>query len=152
MLTTQISSNLREALKDKNTFKVSVLRMLSSALHNEAIALKKKEKGLDEDEEIKVLKREVKKRKEAIEAYTKGSRPELAAKEKEELEILEKYLPVEMSEDEIRKVVKEILAGLGEVLSNQFGQVMAKVMTELKGKADGAMVSRVVREMMTKKE
>lgn len=151
MLIQKINKDLKEAMKNKDAQVVSVLRMLISAMHNEAIALKKKDEGLNEEEEIKVLKREAKKRKDSIEQFEKGGRSELADQEKKELEILQKYLPEEMSEKEIRKVVEEVMAEMGEVLPSQFGKVMGTVMAKVKGKADGAVVSRVVKEALSKR-
>ncbi len=136
MLIQQINADLKQAMLKKDPETVSVLRMLVSSFHNEAIALKKKEVGLNEEEEIKVLKREVKKHRDSIEQYEKGGRPDLAAKEKQELEILNRYLPAEMSEDEVKKVVEEVMAEMGEVAPSQFGMVMKNVMAKIGGKAD----------------
>lgn len=148
MLLNKINTDLKEAMRNKDTQTVSVLRMLVSAINNEAIALKKKEAGLSEDEEIKVLKREAKKRKDSIQQYEVGGRPELAEQEKKELNILNQYLPEEMGEEEVKKIAQEIISGMGEVLPNQFGQVMGQVMAKVKGQADGGLVSKVVKEML----
>lgn len=148
MILSKIEADLKEALKSKNAAVLSTLRMIVSALHNEAIALKKKEQGLNETEELAVLKREVKKRKDSYEAYEQGGRSELAAKEKEEIVVIEKYLPASLSEEEVKKVVAAVIAEMGEVSSSQFGLVMKSVLAKLKGQADGAVVARVVKEMM----
>lgn len=148
MYKTKINSDIKQAMKNKQADKLSLLRMLLSAINNEAISKKKKEEGLSEDEELQVLKREVKKRRDSIQQYEDAGRTELAEKEKQELEIIQTYLPEEMSEDDIRKIVEEVVASIGEVAPSQFGQVMGKVMAKVKGKADGGMVSRVVKEMM----
>jgi len=147
-ITEQINNNLKEAMKNKEADKLSVLRMLNAALQNEAIAGGKKDAGLSEEEAIKVIKKEVKKRKDSIEQFTAGGRPELAANEQKEAEILAVYLPEEMSEEELKKVVAEVIAEMGEVAPSQFGLVMKNVMAKTGGKADGGMVSKAVKEVL----
>ena len=139
---------MKDFLKNKDTEKVTLLRMLLSAFQNEAIAKKKQEEGLNEDEELQILKREVKKRKDSIKQYTSGGREDLAEKEKQELEFIQKYLPEEMNEEEVKKIVKEVITSIGEVAPSQFGQIMNQVMAKTKGQADGNVVSKIVREMV----
>ncbi len=150
LLLDKINQDLKQAMKEKDARALSVLRMLISALNNEAIALKKKEEGLSEEEINRVLKREAKKRKDSIQQFIAGGRAELAEQEKEELKILNKYLPEEMSEGDIKKAVEEVISEMGEVSPSQFGQVMGKVMAKIKSQADGSMVSKVVKEMLNK--
>ena len=148
MFTAQISTDLKLAMKNKDVLKVSVLRMLIAAFNNEAINLMKKDEGLSDEEAIKVLKKEAKKRKDSIEQFTAGNRPELAAKEEAELAVIQKYLPAEMSEEDLKKIVTEVIAEMGEVSSSQFGLVMKNVMAKTAGKADGGMASKVVKEVL----
>ena len=148
MLTVQIYTDLKLAMKNKDVLKVSVLRMLIAAFNNEAINLMKKDEGLSDEEAIKVLKKEAKKRKDSIEQFTAGNRPELAKKENEELKILSVYLPAEMSEEDLKKIVAEVIAEMGEVSPSQFGMVMKAVMAKTAGKADGGMASNVVKEVL----
>jgi uncharacterized protein YqeY len=148
MLLEKIKSDLKEAMKNKEAEKLSVLRMLVSAINNEAITLGKKDEGLNEEEVIKILKREVKKRKDSVEQFTAGGRPELAEAEQKEIEILNVYLPAEMSEEEVKKIVTEVIAEMGEVAPSQFGLVMKTVMAKTAGQADGGMVSKVVKEVL----
>lgn len=149
MLQSQISTDLKQAMKNKDALTVSVLRMLSASFNNEAINLMKKEEGLNEEEAVKVLKREVKKRKDSIEQYKTGGREDLADNEAKELTILEKYLPAEMSEDEIRRIVESVVAEMGSsVAPSQFGVVMKAVMAKTSGMADGGVVSKLVKEVM----
>ena len=150
MLLSKINQDLKSAMIAKDAQKVSVLRMLISAINNEAIALGKKDQGLNEDEELKVIKREVKKRKDSIEQFTAGNRQDLADNEKKELLILDIYLPQEMSEDEVRQIVEQTVSEMGEVLPNQFGEVMKNVMAKTKGSADGSVVSKIVKEILSK--
>lgn len=148
MFKEKLTEEMKDFLKNKDTEKVTLLRMLLSAFQNEAIAKRKQEEGLNEDEELQILKREVKKRKDSIEQYTSGGREDLAEKEKQELEFIQKYLPEEMSEEEVKKIVKEVITSIGEVAPSQFGQIMNQVMAKTKGQADGNVVSKIVREMV----
>lgn len=137
----KIQADLKKALKNKEEVALSTLRMILASLKNAEIA--KPDHQLTPADEIQVLQKEAKKRKEAIIAYEKGNRPELAAKEKKELEIIEKYLPKQLSEEEIRANIKKIITETG---LNQFGPLMGKVMAELKGQADGAVVAKILKE------
>lgn len=135
----QIKSELTQAVKNKNRQLVSTLRYFLSNLHNEEIS---RQKPLSDEEIQLLIRRQVKKHQESIEAFKKGGRGELALKEEEERKILERFLPAQMSEDEIRKIVTEVIAsGAGD-----FGQIMGQTMGRLKGQADGAVVARIVRE------
>ena len=145
MIQDKLNQDLKEAMKSGNADKVGVLRLLNAALHNQAIA-KGKDAVLTDEEVMEVLRREAKKRKESVEAFTKGGRPELAGKERVELVLIEVYLPKQMSREEVAAAVEKILAGLADK-SNQ-GLVMKAVMQELKGKADGKMISEVVKEKL----
>jgi len=146
MLQEKLTQDLKESMKSGDSMKVAVLRMLSASLKNRQIE-KGKDAELSEDEVVQILMRESKKRKEAVEAFKKGGRPELAEKEQSELAIIEVYLPKQMSRDEVAAAVEKILAGLPDK-SNQ-GLVMKAVMGELKGKADGRMISEVVKEKLS---
>jgi len=144
----KIAEDLKQSFKNHNTAKVETLRMLTAAVHNKEIEKKSKSNNSDlsEEEILEVIAKEAKKRKEAIELFIKGNRNDLAEKEKEELKILEEYLPVQMNEVEVRKVVREILGGLGAV--QNFGKAMGEVMKKLKGKADAKLVSEILKDEM----
>ncbi len=144
-LYSQIEKDYQQAFKNREESEVSTLRLLLAALKNEKI---KKMVDLAEEDIIKIIKSEIKKRKEAIEEYQKAARQELADKEQAELIILEKYLPKQMNEQEIKKKVKEILAKITE--KDNLGQVMGQVMAELKDKADGSLVRKAVEEELNK--
>lgn len=135
-----------QAMKTKNEIELSVLRMLKSSLKNKAIELIKKE--LAEAEVIAVIKSELKKRKDSVEAYTQGARQDLADREQAEITVLEKFLPAQISADVLLPKVKEIVAGLPEAERADFGKVMRAVMAELKGSADGAAVSAAVKAVL----
>lgn len=142
-LQTDIKAQMIEAMKAKDAVKVSVLRGLMSAFTNELVAKgKKPDEALADDEVMTVITRAVKQRKDSIEQFEKGGRPELAEDEKKELAILAAYLPAQMSREEIFAFVKE-KAGAG-VSPEQKNQFIGSLMKELKGKADGNIVKEAV--------
>lgn len=142
-----IERDIRQALTGHDELMVSVLRLVKSELHNFAIAKKKKEEKLTEEDVVTVLSAQAKQCKDSIAAYEQGDRPDLASREKKELEIIEKYLPEQLSDEEIKKVVQAIVESVGSGASN-FGAVMGQAMARLKGKADGTAVSRIVKEAL----
>jgi len=135
-----ILDDLKKAMLDQQADRVAVLRMLTAALKNARIA---KNADLDEAEEIEVLKKEVKKRQEAIEMFKKGEREDLVKQEQAELKMIKPYLPQEMGEAEVKQIVKEMKAS-GE-LGDNFGQAMKAVMAKLKGQAEGKLVAEAVK-------
>ncbi len=140
-LTSRIKDNLKKAIKEGTSLEVSVLRMLSAALHNEEIA---RGGELSEDEEIKVISKEAKKRRESIEAYQQGGRDDLVQKEKRELEIIKTYLPEQISEEDLRELVEEGIEKVGAQDLSDMGKVMGFVMPKVKGRADGERVKNIV--------
>ena len=160
----RIQNDLMEALKTKRELAASTLRMLNAAILNKEkekrYKIAKAEPELTEKELIKksqlideevidVISSEAKKRKEAILEFEKGGREDLVKKEKKEMEILEKYLPEQLSEEEIRKLIKETIKKVGAKEQKDIGKVMAELMPKLKGKADGSLVSKIVKELLT---
>ena len=139
----QLEKDYLQAFKAKNELAVLVLRQLKTAITNAEI-VKKREK-LTAEEITKLLRSEVKKRREAIELYQQGGRPELADKEKREIEIVSQYLPPELGEDEIKKKIAEVIKQLGVSGPPATGKVMSAVMKELAGQADGSLVSQLVK-------
>jgi uncharacterized protein YqeY len=149
-LAEKINKDLVLAMKAREELKVSTLRLLLSGLHNREI--EKKGKGgspeLSEDDVLEVLRREVKKRKEAIEVYLKGGRPELAEKEEKELGILENYLPAQLDGETVRKIVEEAITAVNPAGPKDFGKVMGEAMKKLKGVADSSLVSGIIKEKL----
>ena len=141
---TQIENHLSQAAKDKDQLAVLTLRGIKTALTNAEIA--KNREPLADDQVIKVLRTEVKRRQEAAELYQKGGRDELAQKEQKEIEIIKKYLPAEMSDDQIRGKVKEAIGQVSASGPQDMGKVMGLSMALLKGQADGSTVSKIVSE------
>jgi uncharacterized protein len=146
----QIQNDLKAALLGGNRFEADVLRNLKAAILNEEVAQGKRDEGLSDAEIEKIVAREVKKRAESTKLYEDNGRPELAEVEKNESAVIEKYLPTQLSEDELRAMVQEIIAGMGEVSMQQMGQVIGAVKAKAGNTADGAWVARIVKEQLNK--
>ena len=132
-------------MKNKETPKLSVLRGLMAAATNEAVAKKRKpDEELSEDELMSVISRGAKQRKDSIEQFEKGGRADLAAKEKEELAVLEELLPAQLSEAEVEKIAKEKASSMGITDKSKANQLMGALMKDLKGRADGTVVRAVI--------
>ena len=145
----QIEKDLIEARKAKNEAVVSTIGMLKAAIVNAEIAGGRKE--FSDEDVIKVINSEVKKHKDSISEYEKGGRADLVSKEKAELDILAKYLPAELPEEELRKIVEEKVKELGASGLGDFGKVMGQVMKVAGGRAGGDAVSKMVKELLEKK-
>ena len=146
----KIPADIKNALREKNTLELSVLRMLQSSIRNKEIEKNKKE--LTDEEIISVITSEVKKSRDAAEEFEKVNRQDAADKEKAEIEILMKYMPRQMSEDEVRKEVIKAIAEAGATGTKDLGNVMKIIMPAVKGKADGSVVNKVVRRELEKLE
>ena len=149
-MTTQerIDSDLKDAMRAKEAGKLSVLRMLKSAMKYAAIEKSGAEGVLDDAEAVQVIRKQVKQRQDSIEQFEKGGRPELAAKEKEELAILSAYLPQAMSGEELAQAVREAIAEVGATSRAQMGAVMKALQTKLGGRADGKTLSQEVQRQL----
>ena len=146
MIADTITQKIGEALKAHDEVRLSTLRMLSSALNYELIA---KQHKLNDEEEIVVVKKEAKKRKDAIEAYEKASALDRADKERAELKILQEYLPEEMSDEELNKLVTEALNQTGAKALSDMGRVIGMVMAKAKGRADGSKVANLIKSKLS---
>jgi uncharacterized protein YqeY len=142
MISETINKKIALALKAKDEIKVTTYRLLASALNYEFIA---KQHELSEEEEWVVVNREIKKRKEAIEAYEKANADQRAAKEKLEMEILLKFLPKQLSDEEIEKLVSDAIERTNASGVTDMGKVIGMVMGQVKGKADGGKVAEIVK-------
>jgi uncharacterized protein YqeY len=148
MLYERITKDYMQAVKNKDTLRVEVLSLLRSAIKYREIDLREKGKELNDDEVIDVINKEIKKRKEAIELYKQGERFDLAEKEEKELKILEEYLPEKLSEEEIKGIVKQIIEKVEAKDMKDFGKVMKYAMVELRGRADGETVRKIVEDLL----
>ncbi len=145
MIVDNIQKEITDAMKAHEAVRLSVLKMLSSALSYEKIA---KQHDLGEEEELAVVRSEAKKRKDAIEAYEKAGQTERAEKEKEELSILEKYLPAQMSDEDLTVLVESAIAEVGATQMSDMGRVIGLVMKKAGAKVDGGRVSQAVKSKL----
>lgn len=143
----QIDKEMLAAMKEKDETKISTLRMLKSVIHNQEIANKKK---LSDEEISQLIQSQIKSRRDSIDLYKKGDRQDLAEKEKQEINILENYLPEQLSEEKIRQEVLQIISQVNAQSRQDMGKVMGKAAAVLKGKADMSTVSKIVKENLEK--
>jgi uncharacterized protein len=148
----KIPEDIKNALRNKNALELSVLRMLQAAIRNKEIEIKRGKEFLTDDEVIEVISGEVKRRKEAVSEYSKANRKDLADKETAEVDILMKYMPRQMEEEEIRLETRDVIDEVKALSLKDMGIVMKNIMPRLKGKAEGSLVNRIVREELEKKE
>jgi uncharacterized protein YqeY len=148
-LSQRIDSELKEAMRAKDTTKLGVLRMLKSALKYAAIAKSSAEAELSDAEAAQVIRKQARQRQDSIESFEKADRSELVQKEKEELSILNEYLPQPMSADEISKVVRETIAEAGATSRAQMGAVMKTLQAKIGGRVDGKALSAEVQKHLS---
>jgi len=148
-LSERVDSELKTAMREKNAIKLGVLRMLKAALTNATIEKGGADSKLTDTEAAQVIRKQVKQRQDSIESFEKGGRAELAAKEKEELSILQSYLPQAMSTDEISKVVQETITEVGASSKAQMGAVMKALQAKVAGRADGKTLSAEVQQQLS---
>ena len=138
----KIEQDFKQALKAKDRIAVSTLRMLKSALHNKEI--EKQGEKLTEGEVVKVIAKQVQQHRDSIEQFAKGKRQDLVEKETQELQVLKTYLPEQLSPEKIKDMVQRIITESTAKDKSDFGRVMKLVMAEIKGRADGKLVSQMV--------
>ena len=148
-LSQRIDADLKEAMRAKDTIKLSVLRLLKSALKYGAIAKSGAEAELNDAEVAQVIRKQARQRQDSIESFEKAGRAELVQKEKEELSILNGYLPQPMSADEISKVVRETIAEAGATSRAQMGAVMKALQAKVAGRVDGKALSAEVQKQLS---
>ncbi|MFC7372532.1 GatB/YqeY domain-containing protein [Fictibacillus iocasae] len=142
----QLNQDMKQAMKDKNKQKLSVIRMVKASIQNEAI---KTGRDLNEEEELTVLTREMKQRKDSLQEFEKAGRDDLASSLKEEIVVLTDYMPAQLSEDELNEIVTSTIAEVGASSKADMGKVMGALMPKVKGKADGGLVNRVVQQHLS---
>lgn len=146
MLMEKIDSDFKRAIKEKDALRLSVLRLLKTAISNKMIELKVNE--LNDSGIIALIRKDVKRHQDSIEQFKKGNRGDLVEKEETELKILKSYLPKEASPEEIKEIVKKIIEETGAGGKKDFGRVMKAAMEKLKGAADGKIVSSIINELL----
>ncbi|MCT8139676.1 GatB/YqeY domain-containing protein [Anaerobacillus sp. CMMVII] len=142
----RLTVDMKEAMKNKEKQRLSVIRMVKSALQNEAIKLKKE---LTEDEALTVLNRELKQRKDSLHEFEKANREDLAEKVREEVVILKAYMPEQLSEEEVAEIVKSTIQEIGATSKADMGKVMGAIIPKVKGKTDGSVVNRLVQQYLS---
>jgi len=148
-LTERIDGELKTAMREKNATKLSVLRMLKAAMTNAAIEKSGAQGELSDADAVQVVRKQVKQRQDSIESFEKGGRAELVTKEKQELSILQLYLPQAMSGEEVAKVVRETIAEVGAISRTQMGAVMKALQAKVAGRADGKTLSTEVQKQLS---
>ncbi|AKP47859.1 MULTISPECIES: GatB/YqeY domain-containing protein [Bacillus] len=143
----RLNHDMKQAMKNREKEKLSVIRMLKAALQNEAIKLGKSE--LAEDEELTVLSREVKQRKDSLQEFQNAGREDLVEKIQTELTYVSEYMPKPLTEDELEQIVTETIAEVNASSKADLGKVMSAIMPKVKGKADGSLVNKLVQKHLS---
>ena len=141
----KLEADLRQAMKDRDNVKRSVLRLLLAAIKNAEIA---KRGSLDNPDILGIVAREVKQRNESIEAFKQGDRQDLVAREEAEMTILKEYLPRQLSREEVIVEARQVIEEVGAQGPRDKGKVMSRIMAQLKGKADGREINEIVTELL----
>ncbi|RZT22304.1 MULTISPECIES: GatB/YqeY domain-containing protein [Fictibacillus] len=141
-----LNQDMKQAMKNKDKQKLSVIRMLKASLQNEAI---KHGRELNEEEELTVLAREMKQRKDSLQEFEKAGREDLVAGLQDEIAVLTPYLPKQLSEEELHEIVAQTISETGAASKADMGKVMGALMPKVKGKADGGLVNRIVQQQLS---
>ncbi|CAI8775224.1 MULTISPECIES: GatB/YqeY domain-containing protein [Bacillus] len=141
----RLNDDMKQAMKNKQKEKLTVIRMVKAALQNEGIKL---QHTLTEEEELTVLTREVKQHKDSLLEFKKAGRDDLVDKLQNEIQILNTYLPEQLTEEELANVVKQVISEVGAASKADMGKVMSAVMPKVKGKADGSQVNKLVAQLL----
>ncbi|EWG09806.1 GatB/YqeY domain-containing protein [Cytobacillus firmus] len=142
----RLNEDMKQAMRNKEKEKLTVIRMIKASLQNEAIKLGE---DLNEEQELTVLSREVKQRKDSLHEFEKAGREDLVEKIRTELQYVELYMPKQLSEDEVSKIVAETIAETGASSKADMGKVMAAIMPKVKGKADGSLINKLVQQHLS---
>lgn len=149
-LVDQLTEDLKQAMKAKDAVRLRTVRSLRAAIKDKEIAERHGgEAQLSEEQVLAVLQKQAKQRRDALAQYEEAGRDDLAAIERDELEIIDSYLPKQLGDDEIRRVVQEIVATTGASSMRDMGKVMGAVMQHLKGRADGRRINEIARELLS---
>ncbi|HAQ08703.1 MAG TPA: hypothetical protein DCR24_14780 [Bacillus bacterium] len=143
----RLNNDMKQAMKNKEKDRLTTIRMIKASLQNEAIKFGRQE--LTEEEELTVLSREVKQRKDSLQEFEKAGRQDLVEKIQTELKHVEVYMPQQLSEEEVAGIVKEAIAETGAASKADMGRVMAVIMPKVKGKADGSLVNKLVQQHLS---
>ncbi|MFW6387530.1 MAG: GatB/YqeY domain-containing protein [Thermodesulfobacteriota bacterium] len=142
----ELSTAMKDAMRNKESERLGVIRMLRSAIKNAEIEAKKE---LSDDEIISLLATQVKQRRDAAQTYRDGGREDLAAKEEAEIAILQEFMPAALSEEELRELIDQVVIELGATSMQDMGRVMKQVSAATRGRAEGRVVSEMVKQRLT---
>jgi hypothetical protein len=147
----QITEDLKSAMRAKDKVRLRTLRSLRAAITNKEIDKRQEGEGgeLDEQEQMAIVRKQVKQRKDSIEQYEKAGRDDLVKKEQAEIDVLEDYLPQPLTDEELEEKISAIIDDVGAETMADMGPVMGRAMSELRGRADGSRVQQIVREMLS---
>jgi len=143
----RLNQDMKQAMKNKEKDRLTVIRMVKASLQNEAINLGKSE--LSEEEELTVLSREVKQRKDSLQEFENAGRSDLVEKVAAELQVLNDYMPKQLTEDELLEIIKETIAEVNATSKADMGKVMGAIMPKVKGKAEGSLVNKLVLQQLS---
>ncbi|EOH86912.1 glutamyl-tRNA(Gln) amidotransferase subunit E [Enterococcus asini ATCC 700915] len=144
-LLSTLNTDMKTAMRAKDKERLAVIRMLKASLQNEEIKVGHE---LNADEELTILSREMKQRRDSLAEFEKAGREDLSEKVKIEIAIVENYLPAQLTDEEIRQIVAQAITDTGATSAKEFGKVMGAVMPKVKGKADGNQVNAIVKELL----
>lgn len=144
-LSERLNEDMKQAMRDKDKFTLSTIRMIRSTIKYLEIDVKR---TLDDNEVLDILSREIKQRKDALQEFEKAGRDELAASTKAEIEIINKYLPEQLTEEEIKVIVQQTIQETGASSKSEMGKVMSALMPKVKGRADGKLVNQAVQQFL----
>lgn len=144
-LNERLSEDMKQAMKDKDKFRLSVIRMIRSSIKNIEIDQRK---TLDDDEVLDILNREIKQRKDSLQDFEKAGREDLVDPLKAEIAIISEYMPQQLSEDEIKEIVQQTIQQVGASSKADMGKVMSALMPKVKGRADGKLVNQLVQQFL----
>ncbi|GAF65962.1 hypothetical protein BTS2_2862 [Bacillus sp. TS-2] len=142
----RLNNDMKSAMKNKDKLKLSVIRLVKASLQNEQIKIGRE---LTDDESLTVLNRELKQRRDSLHEFEQANREDLATKIRDEITILEIYMPEQLSEEELSELVKDTIAEVGASSKADMGKVMGALMPKVKGKADGSLVNRLVQQHLS---
>ncbi|WP_080844969.1 GatB/YqeY domain-containing protein [Cytobacillus gottheilii] len=142
----RLNEDMKQAMRNKEKDKLTVIRMIKASIQNEAIKLGR---DLSGDEELTVLSREVKQRKDSLHEFEKAGREDLVDKIRTELQYVELYMPKQLTEEELSDIVKETIEETGAASKADMGKVMAAIMPKVKGKADGSIINKLVQQHLS---
>ena len=153
MLKERLSSDLKEAMRARDELRLRTIRSLRAAILEKEIELRKGGAAeLTDEQEVSVIQKQAKQRRDSIEQYEKAARSDLRQKEEDELAIIEQYLPKQMGDDEVRKVLHEVIAATGAASPRDIGKVMGAAMERVRGQADGRRVQQLASELLSRRE